>query len=485
MSKGIFYGIKHRLSISLRTIIDLTLQETIMLIIISDLHLTDGSCGKSISASAFDLFATRLKELALNASWRADDTYRPLEEIDILLLGDILDVQHSTLWLEKADGTPSAIRPWTDFRDPAYATTLRDITQAILENNREGLQILNDLTQTGGITLPPATSRGKPDFDSNELVPVRVRLHYMVGNHDWHYHLPGAEFDAIRRTVIATMGLANQPGPFPHEARENALLQDLLNRYQVYAQHGDLYDSYNFNPEKGRNYAALGDAFAAQIINRYPVEAERRLKDELPPGLVESLRELFNVRPTLAIPLWISSQLRQNNVSPEMQKKLKDLWDEMGNEFLALPFVREADKKFKFDYVDGLEVIVKLTDAFSFKTIDELILWLRKRFWSEEITFAKHALKEEAFINRKAQFIVYGHTHHHEVIPLDSAPGSPRPTNQMYMNSGTWHTYVDLAVHKPEEQKFVPYQVLTYLTFYQGDERGGRKFETWSGAFSE
>ncbi len=59
--------------------------------------------------------------------------------------------------------------------------------------------------------------------------------------------------------------------------------------------------------------------------------------------------------------------------------------------------------------------------------------------------------------------MVYGHTHHHEVVPLDSFPGALCPTNQMYINSGTWHTYYDLAINKPEEQKFIPYQALTYL----------------------
>ena len=67
-------------------------------------------------------------------------------------------------------------------------------------------------------------------------------------------------------------------------------------------------------------------------------------------------------------------------------------------------------------------------------------------------------------------------------IPI---PGTPKPTNQIYLNSGTWHTYFDLAVYKPEEQKFVPYQVLTYLTFYKDNERGGRRFEAWSGTFSD
>ena len=43
-----------------------------MLIIISDIHLMDGTCGKSIQPSAFSLFSDRLQELAMNASWRVD-----------------------------------------------------------------------------------------------------------------------------------------------------------------------------------------------------------------------------------------------------------------------------------------------------------------------------------------------------------------------------------------------------------------------------
>jgi len=56
--------------------------------------------------------------------------------------------------------------------------------------------------------------------------------------------------------------------------------------------------------------------------------------------------------------------------------------------------------------------------------------------------------------------------------------------NQLYINSGTWHSYYDLAVKDPSEQKFIPYQTLTYLNFYKDDEREGRHFEAWSGAYS-
>ena len=41
---------------------------------------------------------------------------------------------------------------------------------------------------------------------------------------------------------------------------------------------------------------------------------------------------------------------------------------------------------------------------------------------SNELAFqlaAKNALKEEAFVNGTANYIVYGHSHRYEVVPLD------------------------------------------------------------------
>jgi len=48
-----------------------------MLLIISDIHLGDGTTAESIPPSAFQLFANRVREMAYFASWRADGTYRP------------------------------------------------------------------------------------------------------------------------------------------------------------------------------------------------------------------------------------------------------------------------------------------------------------------------------------------------------------------------------------------------------------------------
>lgn len=457
-----------------------------MLIIVSDLHLVDGTSGTPISAGAFKLFADRINELASNASWRSDQSYRPLESLDILLMGDILDPLHSTHWFDESPGQAGFIRPWSDHRSPEFSTKISQITEAILQHNAGSLQILRNLSEGKVINVLPADRRGRMARETSERIPVPVRIHYMVGNHDWYYHLPGPQFDAIRARIVNTMGLSNPVTPFPHEARESGIIQSLFERYKVHAQHGDLYDPFNYNPALGRDASSLGDALTIEMINRFPVEVERRLGGTLSPELIDSLHELFNVRPTLATPLWISGQLRQNNVPQKEQRKIKGIWDELGSEFLKLDIVRAADKLFEFDAVDAMQLLLQLTRRTSFKTIDDIVIWIREKIMSGNITFAHNALRETAFLNRTAQFIVYGHTHHHEIVPLDSYRViKNKPTNQIYFNTGTWHTYYDLAVFKPREQKFISYQVLSYVTFFKDDQRAGRRFETWSGSFSE
>ena len=62
-----------------------------MLVIVSDLHLKDGTSGTSITPDAFRIFAERLRSMAYRASWRLDGKYRPIDTIDLVLLGDVFD----------------------------------------------------------------------------------------------------------------------------------------------------------------------------------------------------------------------------------------------------------------------------------------------------------------------------------------------------------------------------------------------------------
>jgi UDP-2,3-diacylglucosamine pyrophosphatase LpxH len=455
-----------------------------MLLIISDIHLGDGTTAKSIPSSAFKLFANRLQEMAYFASWRTDGRYEPIESIDLILMGDILDPLHSTRWLATAPGDENYIRPWSDPTKDQFPVQLREVTNAILEQNKESLEVLRNCATGKQVNLPPVKRNGEPDYESQERIPLKVRSHYMVGNHDWYYHLPGEAIDQIRQDMIDTLGLSNLRSNFPYDPDEYLPLKDILNRYKVFGRHGDCYDNFNFNREKGRDHATLGDVFTMEVLNRFPVEVQKRFGEELPEGIVDSLRRLTNIRPVLAAPLWISGQIQNFAGNKALEEELKDVWEDICEEFLQTDYVRDADKFFQFDIVDAMEIAVNISRRTSFDTINEVVSWAYDKFGGEQKSFAEHALQEPAFLDNSARYIAYGHTHHHEIVPLDEDNESPHARSQIYFNSGTWHSYYALAIKNPREQNFVPYQAMTYLTFYKGDERNGLKFETWAGAYA-
>ena len=455
-----------------------------MLVIVSDIHLGDGTTASSIEPSAFHLFASRLREMAYFASFRRDGKYRPIEQLDVVMLGDILDPIHSTLWLDTAPGASNYVRPWSDSNSPAFAPKLEQTTKAIIEVNRKSLNALKRCANGEAIRLPPANQRGRPDTESKELLPLKARLHYMIGNHDWYYHLKGGAFDDIRKIIIDSMGLSNPSSPFPYELEESSLLREIMRTHKVFARHGDYFDKFNFNREKGRDHGTLGDMFAMEVCNRYPVEVQRRYGDQLPSGIIDGLRRITNVRPALATPLWISGQIKRYAGSNAFEDELKKVWDDLCDEFLQLEAVREQDKAFKFDMVDALQLVIKISKQASFNTINDIIVWVSDRMGEGEQSFAEHALRERAFLQNTARFVVYGHTHHHEIVALDSDGAPPYQQNQLYINSGTWRSYFDLAIKDPSEQKFIPYEALTYLAFYRDDERLGAQFETWSGVYA-
>jgi len=108
-----------------------------MLVIISDLHLTDGSLSETVSPGAFSLFAERIREMAVAASWRAEGDYRPIESLDLVLLGDVLDPIRSTRW----EDAPK-VRPWNNPHAPELVERVGRITSDILGHNEESLAVL-------------------------------------------------------------------------------------------------------------------------------------------------------------------------------------------------------------------------------------------------------------------------------------------------------------------------------------------------------
>lgn len=448
-----------------------------MLVIISDLHLTDGTSGESISPGAFHLLAERIEDLALRASCRTDGSYRPVERIDILLLGDVVDIIRSAEWLS------SPVRPWDNPHSPEMLETVSQITRGILRENEGGLGVLRTLATEGAIRLAPANHLARPLPAAGYTQPVPVRIHYMIGNHDWFFHLKGPGYDAIRREVIKSLGLANRAdAPFPHDPHESDELMEILRRHRVFARHGDIFDPFNF--EGDRDASSLGDAIVIELLNRFSVQVEQELGEDLPIATVLGLREIDNIRPLLLVPVWIDGLLERTCSFPSMRKEVKLIWDNLADEFLQLPFVSKRDTWCPLDVVDGLQRLLKFSQRLSVGWASAAAAWFHGLRGMQEESYYRHALSEQDFRNRRAKHIVYGHTHFPETMPLDASFADGNVLNQIYFNSGTWrrvHRQTQLA---PSEHEFIASDSMTYLAFFQGDERKGRPYEAWTGTLA-
>ena len=453
-----------------------------MIVVISDLHLTDGTTGRSISPGAFRIFRERLSDMAYDASKRADGSYRPIEGLDIIMLGDIIDHIRSTLW---TDGE-STVRPWDDPRDEQFIKRVNRITNAILSHNREAIEILKSLN--GWVTIPPATDAGSVDRSVTRdpldprRVGVKVRLHYVIGNHDWFFALPGVDYDRMRAKVVDALGLENGSGPFPHRVwDEGSELHAVCESHDLYLQHGDIFDSFNYDESQpNRGHATLGDALVIELFNPFPRRVDEALRGKIPDPIIDGLYELGNISPALVAPVWINNLLERYHCPSDPAEKVKEIWDELAENLLSLDFLKSKDTLNPFETVDAVQAVLKFSQLARFKSISELTSWIYQRIWGGEISYAEHAAKD-AKVRAWAEHLVYGHTHMPELVPIDVLDTKQGPVEQVYMNSGTWRLVHALAHNREPYEKFSSYYTMTYLGFYREDERRGRRFESWTG----
>lgn len=471
-----------------------------MLLIISDLHLTDGTSGSSINPDAFRIFRDRLTELATAASWRKEDDrifYQPIEQIDILLLGDILDVIRSAKWLR------DSVRPWDNPNAPEFIAKVKAITDGILseKSNAASFQLLKRLTETDDpfntecIFIPIQDKRNEKvmiidksiDEDAQQQT-VKVRIHYMIGNHDWFYALKGAEYDKIRAKIVHTLGLANDPKqPFAWEPQESAQIHDVLKLHRVYAQHGDKHDPFNYE-NNNRSASSLGDVIVIELLNRFPHEVKMQMP-ELPTAFLTGLQELDNVRPYSAIPIWINTLFNKHtDISDKQKLQIKSIWNDLATAFLKHPEIKRRDG-WGWNYVDAFQSGLSASKLFSFERAGQFVATATrglfgKSFYSNVIeidSYYKPAVQEAALLNGEADFVVYGHTHAAETVPIRII----NHQKQIYFNSGTWRTVFDMAREDTDIQQFMSYKVLNYIAFYTGNERKKRRFEVWGGCLAD
>ena len=503
-----------------------------MLVIISDLHLTDGTTGSTIGASAFRDFRGRLEELVYDASWRdnreaqsadpsqPDKIYRPISSFDLILLGDIFDIIRSTAWTDD----PEQIRPWRDDSiddwDSKMAAKVDQIVDAILCHNHKALTVLRELsaetaplnvapttfqkdgetieidyTQRRPITIPQANQHHQPD-PSLPHVEVPVRLHYFVGNHDWFYTCEGAQYDRIRAKTVEALGLSSdlsKPFPWDLVAESHPHLTKTLQAHDLFVRHGDMYDEFNFDRKLGRrDMASLGDALVIELVNRFPIEVESVLWKEREHYtiFVDSLKEIANVRPMNSLPAWLNSLIegyKASGMQREVRVKIQQVWNQLVDNLLNSEFVKQQDTWNPLQSVDKLQVFLQTSKFVSIARAEGLIELGEtvSRFVTSAVdAYAREAAREPWLVEGKAKYVVYGHTHVQRIVPLDRRVSAEKDEKLLYFNSGTWKRLHEQTIFSGEGTKFVDFMVMSYIAFFQEDERSGRPFETWTGTLA-
>jgi UDP-2,3-diacylglucosamine pyrophosphatase LpxH len=133
-----------------------------MLVVVSDIHLSDGSTANNVHGTAFELLSSEIA---------AAKQAKGATEIHLLLLGDIFDLVRTDWWHQH---TSPADRPWGGALDPATGMNqdsgkiqaqFEEVFRRVLANpcTRALLTVLD--------SLPAA-------------MQLPVRITYVLGNHD-------------------------------------------------------------------------------------------------------------------------------------------------------------------------------------------------------------------------------------------------------------------------------------------------------------
>ena len=143
-----------------------------MLVVSANWMLSDGTLAASAAAPHVGVWLQAVQRAAVRAGFRRDGSYRPLDDLQIVLAGDTFDCLTSAAWTAQ-------LRPWHDGR-AAHAARRTVLAQAM----RRGRRLLARFSRWArhGLPVPTADRRGRPVLATTALVPVRVAL--LAGDRD-------------------------------------------------------------------------------------------------------------------------------------------------------------------------------------------------------------------------------------------------------------------------------------------------------------
>lgn len=438
-----------------------------MLIVLSDLHFSEAQSTKigpyrfnrNLPPQAFLAYFSEINQIA-----KANQ----VNEIDLVLAGDILEISRSSIWLEGEQ------RPYVDYDDVHPNSTIEQIILKIIRAIANEAKVVETLTLFQNI---------------QQYFDVDIHLHLILGNHD---RLANAT-PKIRQEVREMFGLKGGTDLIAH----HFIFKDDSGAPFCLIRHGHEYDPTNFAinvrnmetiptdfPEEAYTQSVLGDIttieFGASLswlfLNEYGEDSI--LEDETLTALYQRLMEFDDVRPPSA---WLAYLFS----TPGVEKR--KTWALLKPSFTKIINTLSEHDEFK--------KTLKQSAAMS-KIIRVLLMALLKSglfrngvpYWlirfimnivSKTIKHESQAkwAKREALIKEKSsscKCVISGHSHFAEVSLISAKNGYER----YYINTGTWRNVIPATKNYKDFGRLKALtKVILFKPFEKSDLADGR---TWA-----
>lgn len=401
-----------------------------MIIVMSDLHFADNNSltigehqfNHNLPPEVYRAFFNEILEFI---------RYDNIQDIDLVLAGDIFEITRSALWQK------DHLRPYAHNDEVSEGSEIEGRINKIMD----------------AIAAEPRVAATLEIF-RNLTVQMRrpVQIHFIPGNHD-------RLLNASRRVRNRTRGfLGMEPSDLPFE---NQYLHRTNGDTRILIRHGHEYDAANFGVDvrqwaeiptlidkKYYDRPSFGDIVTTEIAAKLPIlfkeyyTEEGILEDQALSVMFQRLIDFDNVRPSNALINFLFS-------TPGFS--MKDVW-----ELIEPVFIKMLDDLAFYPEI-GKQIItfggMKGFSAASLKALLKTRLWRRGLpFWMIKTVLAPVSrrskigdlsdivLKEACLQkpNSPVRCIVSGHTHYPTVQLMKVEKG----IETYYINTGTFRNVI-------------------------------------------
>ena len=448
-----------------------------MLVLLSDIHLSDASTALNVSAGAFDVVANQVGSAAEG---------RNLTELRMVLLGDIFDLVRTSYWHEKAIAADD--RPWGGTLDPLTGMNskvtlvegqFRDVLERVLATeSAKGLIAAFDTLRQKFPSLGVTYVIGNHDRALNNFDSLKARIAQVV---------PGIKFDNVLHAEAA-YGLLARHG---HEWDDNCHGWKFRKQVLIPNENPGRFDA------KVYNVMAIGEVVTAELMGGLIYNTAAELK-KLPadPGdqaFLENLKDVNNLRPISAALAWIGWFTRgqasryltpvrlalRASLEALLSSSLAMKWDKLAPDLIVSGDLTDHLRKVRglLDDPDGLRRLSGVADI-----IGNVKDFVHRAFGSDLDGLGKGAKEEfNGPLATGTEYIAYGHTH----VPLYEYFSATHDGDvHMYINTGTYLPFVERA---RDGSSFASAGQMTLAYFLTKDEgphgRAGRGpgMDVWNG----